>query len=56
MEWGNLPKQTNEHDKIRAMMEFLYSRNFVPYDNFRKLDKKSWMTWPWDIIWKSKKN
>jgi len=56
MEWGNLPKQTNEHDKIRAMMEFLYSRNYQAFVDNKILDRNNWTTWPWDIIWKKKLN
>jgi len=52
MEWGNLPKQTNEHDKIRAMMEFLYSRDYQAFVDNKLLNKNNWMNWPWDIVWK----
>jgi FkbM family methyltransferase len=52
MEWGNLPKQTNEYDKIQAMIEFLYLRNYQAFVDNKLLDKNYWTSWPWDIIWK----
>ena len=54
MEWGNLPKQTNEYDKIQAMIEFLYLRNYQAFVDNKLLDKNYWTSWPWDIIWKKK--
>jgi FkbM family methyltransferase len=55
MEWGNLPKQTNEYDKIQAMIEFLYLRNYQAFVDNNYLEKSNWTSWPWDIIWKKKK-
>jgi FkbM family methyltransferase len=55
MEWGNLPKQTNEYDKIIAMIEFLYLRNYQAFVDNKLLEKNNWSSWPWDIIWIKKK-
>ncbi len=52
MEWGNLPKQTDEEKKIIEMIDFLQERKFIAYGNNAKLEKDAWKSWPWDIIWK----
>ncbi len=51
MEWGNLPKQTNDHFRIENMIEFLMKRNYTPYNDKKILDRQKWKEWPWDIIW-----
>ena len=55
MEWGNLPKQVNEHTRIVAMIDFFLNRNYEAYENNQILVKNSWRQWPWDIVWKKKK-
>ena len=52
MEWGNLPRQTDAHNLIVDMINFLYSRDLRPYGNNLPLQKESWLSWPWDIVWK----
>lgn len=54
MEWGNLPKQVNEHTRIVAMIDFFHNRNYKAYVNDEVLVKNSWKQWPWDIVWKKK--
>lgn len=56
MEWGNLPGQRDEKEKIEQMISFLLERNFEPVGNGKKLDRKNWLTWPWDIEWKRSDN
>ena len=51
MEWGNLPKQTNEFQRIEKMIDFLMNRNFKAYGNNYLLVKTNWKQWPWDIVW-----
>jgi FkbM family methyltransferase len=52
MEWGNLPRQTDAHNLIVDMINFLYSQGLRPYGNNLPLQKDSWLSWPWDIMWK----
>jgi len=52
MEWGNLPRQTDAHNLIVEMINFLYSYGLRPYGNNLQLNKDSWLSWPWDIVWK----
>jgi hypothetical protein len=52
MEWGNLPGQVSEAEKIIQMIDFLLERNFTPYGNNNVLIKEQWKSWPWDIYWK----
>ena len=56
MEWGNLPKQVNEHTRIVAMIDFFLNRNYEPFGDGNLLSKIIWEKWPWDIIWKKKLN
>ena len=52
MEWGNFPKQHDAHTEIKNMIDFLLSYKLIPYGNNMALRKESWLTWPWDIVWK----
>ena len=56
MEWGNMPKQVNEHTRIMSMIDFFLDRNYEPFGNGKLLTKIKWKKWPWDIIWKKKIN
>ena len=50
--WANLPDQNDEHNKVLAMRDFLYKRNYQALDDGKNLlDKNKWLTWPRDIIW-----
>ena len=52
MEWGNLPQQADAHQLIKNMIDFMESYKLMPYGNGQRLQKNSWMNWPWDIIFK----
>ena len=50
--WANLQNQNDEHNKVLAMRDFLYKRNYQALDDQKNLlDKNKWLTWPRDIIW-----
>jgi hypothetical protein len=52
MEWGNIPKQIDEYEKIVQMIDFLYSKNLAAFQNNVRLERMNWKNWPWDIVWK----
>ncbi len=52
MEWGNLPKLTQEHSRISQLIDFLLERKLKPFGNGALLFKSNWHNWPWDIVWK----
>ncbi len=54
MEWGNLPGQNDEADRIVDMIDFLEERNYAAWGNGIELTKNDWKRWPWDIVWKKR--
>ena len=54
MEWFHLPKQINELNRVLAMIEFFYSRNYEPYGDDLLLQRSEWKNWTYDIVWKKK--
>jgi hypothetical protein len=51
MEWYHT-RSFPEVNKILNLIEFFYSRNYEPFDQFKLLTRDSWKDWPLDIFWK----
>lgn len=57
MEWGNFKKVSEFHVEIEKMIEFLFSYDLKPhmihnYGGGSMLDRKNWMIWPTNVLWK----
>lgn len=53
MEWGNIALQTDLENETENLLDFLYSRNYKPFNRAGELERKLWKNeWDWNVIWR----
>ena len=54
MEWGHFGRREEKEflDKVLALIQFFFKRNYRPYNDGLLLEIDEWKDWSHDIVWK----